>query len=308
MRYLAHCRQIGDNGASYIAPSLPLSPSPEARATADSHFLQPTERTMQAEILLTLKLQQKLFADPRRIALLKQVAHTGSISQGAKLAGISYKSAWDAINEMNQLAEQTVVERATGGKGGGGAQLTHYGQRLIQLYDLLGQIQQKAFDVLQEDRLPLDSLLAAISRFSLQTSARNQFFATVTERERQQVQQHIQLLLADGQTRLTAAVTEQSADRLQLAPGKEVLALIKAPWVTLSTDAADSDAADNVLPGRVAHIQPGEAHSEVLVTLAGGETLCATLDNQRLQRLNLQPEMPVNALFNADRVIIATLC
>lgn len=308
MRYLAHCRQIGDNGASCIAPAPPLCPSPEARAAADNHFLQPTERTMQAEILLTLKLQQKLFADPRRIALLKQVAHTGSISQGAKLAGISYKSAWDAINEMNQLAEQTVVERATGGKGGGGAQLTHYGQRLIQLYDLLGQIQQKAFDVLQEDRLPLDSLLAAISRFSLQTSARNQFFATVTERERQQVQQHIQLLLADGQTRLTAAVTEQSADRLQLAPGKEVLALIKAPWVTLSTDAADSDAADNVLPGRVAHIQPGEAHSEVLVTLAGGETLCATLDNQRLQRLNLQPEMPVNALFNADRVIIATLC
>lgn len=98
---------------------------------------------MQAEILLTLKLQQKLFADPRRIALLKQVQHTGSISQGAKLAGISYKSARDAINEMNQLAEQTVVERATGGKGGGGAQLTHYGQRLIQLYDLLGQCSKK---------------------------------------------------------------------------------------------------------------------------------------------------------------------
>lgn len=36
---------------------------------------------MQAEILLTLKLQQKLFADPRRIALLKQVQHTGSISR-----------------------------------------------------------------------------------------------------------------------------------------------------------------------------------------------------------------------------------
>ncbi len=93
---------------------------------------------MQAEILLTLKLQQKLFADPRRIALLKQVVHTGSISQGAKLAGISYKSAWDAINEMNQLAEQTVVERATGGKGGGGAQVTRYGLRLIQLYQSAG--------------------------------------------------------------------------------------------------------------------------------------------------------------------------
>ena len=73
---------------------------------------------MQAEILLTLKLQQRLFADPRRIALLKQIDLTGSISQGAKNAGISYKSAWDAINEMNQLSEQTLVERATGGKKG----------------------------------------------------------------------------------------------------------------------------------------------------------------------------------------------
>ena len=53
---------------------------------------------MQAEILLTLQLQQRLFADPRRIALLKQIDQTGSISQGAKNAGISYKSAWDAIN------------------------------------------------------------------------------------------------------------------------------------------------------------------------------------------------------------------
>lgn len=47
---------------------------------------------MQAEILLTLKLQQKLFADPRRISRLKHIALSGSISQGAKDAGISYKA------------------------------------------------------------------------------------------------------------------------------------------------------------------------------------------------------------------------
>ncbi len=138
---------------------------------------------MQADILLTLKLHDKIFADPRRINLLKQVALTGSISQGAKLAGISYKSAWDAINEMNQLGDKLLVERATGGKGGGGAQVTPYGERLIALYDLLGQIQQKAFDALSDDALPLDSLLAAIARFSLQTSARNQWFGEVVSRD-----------------------------------------------------------------------------------------------------------------------------
>ena len=56
---------------------------------------------MQAEILLTLKLQQKLFADPLRISLLKNIALSSSIRHGEKDAGISYISAWDAINEMN---------------------------------------------------------------------------------------------------------------------------------------------------------------------------------------------------------------
>src|SRR5690349_5174560 len=73
----------------------PLRPAPFG---SQYSFCQDT--VMQAEILLTLRLQQKLFADPRRIALLKQIEQTGSISQGAKNAGISYKSAWDAINEM----------------------------------------------------------------------------------------------------------------------------------------------------------------------------------------------------------------
>lgn len=121
---------------------------------------------------------------------------------------------------MNQLSEQPLVDRATGGKGGGGAVLTRYGQRLIQLYDLLAQIQQKAFDVLSDDdALPLDSLLAAISRFSLQTSARNQWFGTITGRDRQQVQQHVEVLLADGKTRLNVAITAQSAEKLGLDEG-----------------------------------------------------------------------------------------
>lgn len=165
---------------------------------------------MQAEILLTLKLRQHLFADPRRIELLKQIRATGSITQGAKLAGVSYKSAWDAINVMNTLAEQSLVERATGSKGSGGT-LTRYSERLFQLYDLLGQIQQKAFDVLQDDTLPLDSLLAAISRFSLQTSARNQFFGTIVSRSCQAVQQQVTVALAYGHTRLHVALTEKSS-------------------------------------------------------------------------------------------------
>ena len=260
---------------------------------------------MQAEILLTLRLQQKLFADPRRIALLKQIEQTGSISQGAKNAGISYKSAWDAINDMNTLSEQTLVDRATGGKGGGGAILTRYGQRLVQLYDLLAQIQQKAFDVLSDDdNLPLDSLLAAISRFSLQTSARNQLFGHVMQRDHQPVQQHIAVMLNDGVTVVNAAITEHSAERLQLQPGKEVLVLIKAPWIGVTTQPVE---AENQLACTLTQIETGSSHSELLLTLPGGEVLCATLSNADVDREALRPGMQAIAYFAAEQVIIASL-
>ncbi|KZR36246.1 molybdenum-dependent transcriptional regulator [Enterobacter genomosp. S] len=262
---------------------------------------------MQAEILLTLRLQQKLFADPRRIALLKQIEQTGSISQGAKNAGISYKSAWDAINDMNTLSEQTLVDRATGGKGGGGAVLTRYGQRLIQLYDLLAQIQQKAFDVLSDDdNLPLDSLLGAISRFSLQTSARNQWFGTVTGRDHSQVQEHIEILLADGTTRLKAAITAQSGQRLGLNEGQEVLVLLKAPWIGIALNPEQAAEADNQLRGEISHIERGAEQSEVLMTLPDGQSLCATVPVN--DAAELVEGAVVTAYFNADRVIIATLC
>lgn len=52
-----------------------------------------------------------------------------------------------------------------------------YAQRLLQLYDLLEHTQQKAFHILQDENLPLDSVLHATARFSLQSSARNQFLA-----------------------------------------------------------------------------------------------------------------------------------
>lgn len=260
---------------------------------------------MNAEILLTIKLQQHLFADPRRIELLKQIEVTGSISQGAKLANISYKSAWDAINEMNNLSEHLLVERATGGKGGGGATLTRYGKRLIQLYSLLGQIQRKAFDVLQDDNMPLDSLLAAIARFSLQTSARNQFFGVVEKISRDPVQERVDIRLADEKTVIRAALTTRSVNKLQLEEGKEVLALIKAPWISLSTN--EQKNIDNQLSGQIASILQGDKNSEVLIDLSGGEQLCAMVGNQELEKLSAQPGTQVFAQFNAESVILASL-
>lgn len=208
---------------------------------------------------------------------------------------------------MNQLAEQTVVERATGGKGGGGAQLTHYGQRLISSMTCWAGAAKSFRRVAagrSAARQPAGGHLALLA-----ANQRAQSVLRHRHRTRSSAGAAAPaILLNDGTTRLMAAVTQQSADRLQLTPGKEVLALIKAPQVRLSVDTAEHTGADNALAGVVAGIQPGAEHSEVLVTLAGGETLCATLTTAELQRLQLSVGATVHAQFNADRVIVATLC
>ena len=47
---------------------------------------------------------------------------------------MSYKRAWDLVDEINRICRQPAVERQTGGKNGGGAVLTPFGVSLVARY------------------------------------------------------------------------------------------------------------------------------------------------------------------------------
>lgn len=188
---------------------------------------------MSPEILLTIKLDQTLFADPKRIALLKEIKQCGSINQAAKNCKISYKSAWDHLAQMNEISPKLLFERNAGGKNGGGTILTSYAERLLQLYSLLEQTQRRAFEILQDEHIPLDNPLSATAKFALKSSARNQFFGTVTELKFEQSKCNVSVTLSDFSTQLTACITAQSTKRLELAIGKSVMLMIKAPCLEI---------------------------------------------------------------------------
>lgn len=71
---------------------------------------------------------------PGKIELLEHIATCGSISAGARRMGMSYKHAWDLIEELNQIFGKPVVSAQTGGKLGGGAKLTSVGLALVSRY------------------------------------------------------------------------------------------------------------------------------------------------------------------------------
>ena len=56
------------------------------------------------------------------------------MSAAGRAMHMSYKRAWDLVDEINRICRQAAVERQTGGKNGGGAVLTPFGTSLIARY------------------------------------------------------------------------------------------------------------------------------------------------------------------------------
>ena len=92
---------------------------------------------------LSLRRADKAFLGGDRIDLLEAIDRFGSITRAAREVGVSYKTAWDAVDAMNNAAERPLVERAAGGLGGGGTMLTDEGKETVRLYRVLqGEHQQ----------------------------------------------------------------------------------------------------------------------------------------------------------------------
>ncbi len=68
---------------------------------------------------------------PGKIELLEQIAALGSIAAAGRAMGMSYRRAWELVEEIDGLFGAPVVDRQTGGKRGGGAQLTRLGLSLV---------------------------------------------------------------------------------------------------------------------------------------------------------------------------------
>jgi molybdate transport system regulatory protein len=81
---------------------------------------------------------------PGKIDLLEAIGRMGSISQAAREIKLSYKRAWDMVDTMNHCFKEPLVSSSTGGKGGGGAQLTSLGNKMILLFRSMESTAEKS--------------------------------------------------------------------------------------------------------------------------------------------------------------------
>ncbi|TRX75119.1 TOBE domain-containing protein [Pseudomonas mangiferae] len=243
-------------------------------------------------------LAHQLLRQPRRFALLERIAADGSISRAARAVGLSYKAAWDAVDALNNLADRPLVARSVGGRGGGGAQLTEEGQRVLALYQRLERA--RALLLGGEDDLQL------LGRLLLRTSARNQLSGRVLVIETEGHNDRVTLALNGGE-RIQAQITHASTEALELREGVAAVALIKAGWLDVQAPSAPVAPGDNRLDGQVEQVLPAdEGPAEVRILLPGGQVLCALATAERLQTLALAPGSPVSVRVAASQVLLGT--
>ena len=225
-----------------------------------------------------------------RIRLLEAVERSGSISKAAKEVPLSYKAAWDAIDAMNNIAEHPVVVRSAGGARGGGTVLTEYGRRLVAMYRAMELETQRALDrlagrLVEEGATNVRELQATLRRLSVRTSARNQFVGRVYSMGETAAGIEVRLDLGDGNS-ISAAITRESVEHLELQVGVEVCAFVKATAVRLVKTPVPGSGAR--LWGKVARIQAGPMSAEVTVATPSERFVRALLSRGELNRLKLK--------------------
>ena len=139
----------------------------------------------------------------------------------------------------------------------------------------------------------------------MKASARNQFVGTVSEVLIGAVNAEVHIGLKGGET-IVASITKESAEKLAIKKGLEVLALVKAPQVIVVTDFGGYRlSARNQLSGTVAQVKPGAVNTEVDIELKGGEQVTATVTNDSIETLGLRKGQTATAVFKAGSVILA---
>lgn len=241
------------------------------------------------------------YLSSKRIALLEQIKQTGSLTQAAKAAGMSYKSAWDALSVMNSLADQPLTYAAVGGRDGGGTQLTEAGSRAVQLYRTIEAEHARMLEKLSEKYSDYDQLVVLLQKLAMRTSARNNLPGEVVDIDPCGLLTSLQIKLPSGLL-IKSVITSESVLSLALQTGQQVYALIKAPCMVLADKQLDGF--ENVFQVTIVKMVQDNVMIEFELELAQGERLSAVVEKKTLAQCNLSVGGQIYTHVAASQVLI----
>jgi molybdate transport system regulatory protein len=101
---------------------------------------------VEVQSYITIKRDGRLFLGPMQIALLREIMECGSLRSAAQALQISYQNAWSTICRVNDISPQPIVIKQRGGLNGGGAEISEYGLKIIEEYEMIASAVQKTIN------------------------------------------------------------------------------------------------------------------------------------------------------------------
>ena len=252
---------------------------------------------MQIDGRFWLTKNGRSFLGSGRIELLLLIEKTGSINAAAKEMKMSYKAAWERINSMNELADEPIIERKVGGKGGGGSTLTAYAHELIQTYNKLNEFHRQFINRFAEAGESPELLANILNRTFLTTSARNQIPASIAEIEFNDLSALISITLLGG-TKILSTITAKSVHNMNLHVSSEIYAIIKSSDVSIFAK-KPQDAIDlNILEGTIESLEATKQNVEILFRINNKTCLVALMKEESLDKLSVGDKVYASIPYN----------
>ncbi len=240
---------------------------------------------------LYLTHDQDTFITPERIELLKSIAAEGSISAGAKAMGKSYKWAWDSIDQMNTLSASSLVSKSSGGKGGGGAEITPFAIELIAYYDDLEKIHQSKIESYQE------RFKQAFEKRSFSNDIASTLHGKIAEIESNG--EVCEVAIAYGNTRLKAKCKKA----MGLSKDDAISFMVESNQIIIAKQEVEISA-QNLLVGDITEIRKDGKKVYLTLRLSTQETLTVLITTDSLMQLSLGVGQRCFAYFKTYNITI----
>ena len=138
----------------------------------------------------------------------------------------------------------------------------------------------------------------------MKISARNQFKGKITTLTPGAVNSEVVVDIGGGDN-IVSIITNGSVKALNLAVGKEVVALVKASSILLMTDSSGIKlSARNTLHASIKSVTIGAVNGEVSLKLAGGGEVHAIVTNDSIKALGLETAKEAIVVIKASSVIL----